>query len=51
MAGQDSCPPTAAAFLAEVAVVFVPAISPRAGGAASRRYRARPAGGPAALSR
>ena len=50
MAGQDSCPPTAAAFLAEVAVVFVPAMSPRAGGAASRWGRARPDRAPAAFS-
>ena len=50
MAGQESCPSAAATFLAEVAVVFVPAMSPRAGGAASWWGRARPVGASAAFS-
>ncbi len=50
MVGHDICPPTAATFPAEVAMVFVSAISPRADGAASRRRRGHPVGAPAALS-
>ena len=50
MAGHDTCPPTAATFLAEVAMVLVSAISPRADGAASRRRRGHLAGAPAAWS-
>ena len=51
MAAQDSCPSTAAVFLAEVAVVFVSVKSPRARGTDGRLYRARPPGRPAAVSR
>lgn len=51
MAGHDTCPSTAAAFPAEVAMVFVSAISSRADRAASRRRRGHLAGATAALSR
>jgi hypothetical protein len=50
MAGHDICPSTATTFLAEVAMVFVSAISPWADGAASRRRRGDLAGTPTAWS-
>ena len=50
MAGHDTCASTAATFPAEVAMVFVSAISPRADGVVSRRRRGHLAGAPTALS-
>ena len=49
-AGHEICPPTAATFPAEVAMVFVSAIGPRADGAASLRRRGHLVGAPTALS-
>src|SRR5271154_5348890 len=50
LADHDICPSTAATFPAEVAMVFVSAISPRADGAASRPRRGPLVGAPTALS-
>ena len=49
-AGHEIYPPTAATFPAEVAMVFVSAIGPRADGAVSRRRRGHLVGAPTALS-
>jgi len=47
---HEILPLTAATFPAEVAMVFISAISPRADGAASRRRRGHLVGAPTALS-